>query len=613
MKLLIIAEERTDLSDVLEKTVNSKITDFAGCENADVKDYDAYCVISNGKLLSPLFREKLEEEVKLGKLILTVALPSFLDIYSASAISTTRSRLVCVDDGIEGFDVGDIIDDECNLTDQPYWLPSGAKPLFVYKTHLIAHRHTSSARDDIMKDSKHGIWMCGDNVMMTSFRIADFNKARFAPRESWKKLITYVTEWLTGASPAFYPSPICTYDREKTVLETAARGTEWLKRFLVSDGKSGIREGLRHEVTHSGKQMIADAIRTDCSGEASGAFGFIARVNNDREAFEISRRLKDFVFGPMQIKGGIFDGMLRWTDSAWSVCYPDDAARAMIPTLMENYLFGENVHEAELKKALDFLLKLTSADGTPKARFDCLNSNEETLTSLSNAANGYPSAHYSAYCHASLLLGFLCFGNEKYLDAAKRGLETLMSLYPDTKREQSETEEECRLVFPLALLYGITKDEKHLDYLERVTADITSHRHPNGGICEWDTGYKASCSRESTGECSVLTENGDPVADLLYSINWLPMGFAWAYHVTKDEKYDLLWKDIASFFTKVQTKSEDVLLDGCWNRAFDLELCEPYAAPHDVGWGPLASETGWTDSEIIMGLLLPEVIKKSAK
>ncbi len=613
MKLLILSEQNTDLSDILEKTVEAKIVSLADAENEVIEGYDAYCVISNGKLLSPSLRVKIENEVKAGKKILTVALPSFFDIYSASAVTTTRSRLVCVCENIDGFEIGDILDDESNLTDQPYWLPSDAKPVFVYKTHLIAHRHTSAKRDDILNDSKHGIWMCGDNVMMTSFRIADFNKARFAPRDDWKKLIKYMVKWLTGSDISCYPEPICTYDNSQNVLDAAERGVKWLKQFLVLDGYSGIREGLRHEVTYNGEQLLADAIRTDCSGEASGAFEFYSRLSGDVQSREISRRLKDFVFAPMQIKGGLFDGMLRWTDSAWGVCYPDDAARAMIPTLMENYLFDEKTHEAELKNALDFLVKLTSRDGTPKARFDCLNATEETMSSLSNADSGYPSAHYSAYYHASLLLGYYCFGNEIYLDTARRGLETLMSLYPDTKREQSETEEECRLVFPLALLYGITKDAKHLEMLEKVTADIVSHKHKCGAVCEWDNGYKASCSRESTGECSVLTENGDPVADLLYSINWLPMGFAWAYHVTKDEKYSVLWNGICGFFARTQTRSENTLLDGCWHRAFDLDLGEPYAAPHDVGWGPLASETGWTDSEIIMGLLLPKLIKKSGK
>ena len=38
---------------------------------------------------------------------------------------------------------------------------------------------------------------------------------------------------------------------------------------------------------------------------------------------------------------------------------------------------------------------------------------------------------------------------------------------------------------------------------------------------------KAACSRRENGECALLAENGDPVVDMLYSNNWLPLGFAY--------------------------------------------------------------------------------------
>ena len=43
----------------------------------------------------------------------------------------------------------------------------------------------------------------------------------------------------------------------------------------------------------------------------------------------------------------------------------------------------------------------------------------------------------------------------------------------------------------------------------------------------------------------------------------------------------------------------------------DLELNEAYGCPHDAGWGPLCSESGWTDAEILMGLMLPDVLAQT--
>ena len=47
--------------------------------------------------------------------------------------------------------------------------------------------------------------------------------------------------------------------------------------------------------------------------------------------------------------------------------------------------------------------------------------------------------------------------------------------------------------------------------------------------------------------------------------------------------------------------SDRTHLDGAWCRAFDMDLKEAYAAPHDVGWAAYACETGWTVSEIFNG------------
>jgi hypothetical protein len=260
-------------------------------------------------------------------------------------------------------------------------------------------------------------------------------------------------------------------------------------------------------------------------------------------------------------------------------------------------------------RALDFLVNSTAKDGCRVARSDLYATSPEGLAALAEAETGNRSAHYNAYYHAALLLAYKHGGNPRYLETARNGLETLMSIYPDTGREQSETEEMCRLVLPLAILYDVTREASHRDMLYRVVGDLVTHKHPSGGYYEWDTGYKASCSRESTGECSLLTENGDPVADLLYSTNWLPIGFAYAYYATGDDWFKSLWRDVVAFCIQSQVISEDPLLDGSWCRAFDMDMWEAYACPHDVGWAACCSESGWTDAEILMGMMLMDLME----
>ena len=621
-KCLVIANMQSDFTSVLE-ACGAEITIKTQAEalNENLSDYDAYYVCCQ-KILDPRLRVRLEEENAKGKRLFAEALNSWGGIYCAEPENTVRSRLVVAvnetEEGIPGLTVGDLLDDQSNRMMQPWYPVPGLKPILVYHDHIIAHRHWNADTEEILKNSRLGLFMIGETVMMCTFELHNFNRARFSPRKSWERLIGYLAHWLTGSYPTFMPEPIafCQTNADYSddaVFEAARRaavdrGIKWLDQFLLEEGRAGIREGLRHNIDPDGYQASSDSVRTDCCGEAAGAFRFYGFLTKDATYRSIADNLDNFVLGPMQVKGGLFDGMLRWTDTAWQVCYQDDVARALLPTLYDALFFGHKDRIDDVCRGLDFLVKTTAKDGCRVARTDAPTLTADGMRALRETEIGFPSAHYNAYYHAALLFAYRVCGNLEYLDTARRGLETLMQCYPDTNREHSETQEQSRLILPLAALYGITHDEKHLSMLHRVTDDLVKHKHPLGGYCEWDTGYKATCSRESRGECSLLTENGDPIADLLYSTNWLPIGFAYAYYVTNDEKFRKLWHEVAEFCLRSQLCSDDPLLDGSWCRAFDMELGEVFGCPHDVGWAACCSESGWTDAEILMGLMMPEIL-----
>lgn len=624
MKVLLLTEKMCDFTDVLYSCpVDIDCMTIQEAAHADLAVYDSYCVIGFGKAIDARVHQRLEEAVRNGKRVFVEATGSFYGIYSAQPVDTTCSRLIYVDpedgSGIEGFVTGDLLDDEANGRMQPYNMVEGYKPLLVYKDHIIAHSHLDATKEEILSDSYDGLWMIGDSIMMTSFQLHNFNRARFAPRNTWEKLIRYIVRWITDAEPSFMPSSVVTYgvpDQnlnedavfEKCRKEAIERGIVWLKQFLVDEGRGGIREGLCHKINPEGEHALLNTVRNDCSGEAAGVFKLYAHIYGDVSFRKLADNLDSFTYGPMVIKGGLFDGFMRWTEDGWQVCYQDDVARCIISSLFDCIFLGNDSTFPEICRALDFLVKTTAQDGCRVFRSDMYAMTENSFSELAAAEHGCTSAHYNAYYHAALLLAYKYSKKEKYFEVGKRGLETLMGLYPETQREHSETQEICRLILPLSVLYDVTGEEKHREMLYRVVRDLESHKHPSGGYYEWDTGYKAACSRESTGECSLLTENGDPVVDLLYSVNWLPIGFAYAYYATKDVWFRKLWRDVVGFCLKSQISSDNSLYDGSWCRAFDLELWEAYGCPHDAGWASYSSETGWTVSEILMGMMLPDVL-----
>ena len=69
--------------------------------------------------------------------------------------------------------------------------------------------------------------------------------------------------------------------------------------------------------------------------------------------------------------------------------------------------------------------------------------------------------------------------------AARLPMQALLQAYPKTIREQSQTEELCRLLLPFAWLYYATGKQEYRQMLYTVTRDLEKMRHPSGAYLEW--------------------------------------------------------------------------------------------------------------------------------
>lgn len=472
--------------------------------------------------------------------------------------------------------------------------------------------------DEVVKDiSNRALWFEKENLMICSFRLSNFITARFAPKNKMRSLVEYILEWVTdekidtkvvkdyyeikGMSNKEY-----TFNDE---LKEAAKGAmTWFEKcgIIINEGKDGVYEGFGTEVYGDGSQRFAKLIRADCAGEVSLAFFMNYIMNGKKESLEISDNLSSFIFDCMQVKdNNAYNGMIRWTQQAWETCYQDDVARAIIGHMLKCLYTNSQNYLEECKSALDFMVKTTGTDGTRVFRTDILELKEEKINELKDNPGNLASAHYNAYYHASLLIAYKLTCVDIYKDVAIKGLTTIMGAYPETVREQSQTEEYCRLILPLSWLYWVTGEEIHKEWLYKVAKDLQQFKHSTGAYLEWDEGYKATMrNTKGDGECSLLAENGDTVVDFLYSNNWLPTGFMQAYFVTGDEYFKNLWEENIKFILGTQIKSGDDKINGAWARGFDVEYMEYFGSPADVGWGPWAIESGWTVAEITSGIFM---------
>lgn len=615
--IAVITAQKSDFSLLLESLPHIAI-EYILPQEIPAYDLSIYAslVLLGGTENSPLALEpegriKVEEQIQNGKKVFSEYLNSIDDVYTPEPTSTRFKRLI-VNQEIGELAKGDILEDQCNSFIFPHFSKKLEQPILYYKEFINSHDKAEILEEDVKELSNWALWRERPNLMVCSFRLCNFIKARFSPLSRWETLIRSIIEWLTGESMEQLPvntaysliQEVPDSQFEPLLRECFSAGIRWYheSHTLLENGKRGVYEGFMTEIQPDGSQARARTIRTDCIAEASLAFFTDYLLNGNLASLKTSDELEAFCYEKMQIHGGLYDGMLRWSNTAWNVCYQDDNARVLIPSLLKMMYTGNYRYLNACCKALDFLVKTTGPDGLRPSRTDNLLLDEAEMERLRSTPGNFPCAHYNAFYAATLLLCGKLAKREDFIEVGIKGLESIMAVYPKTIREQSETQELCRLILPLAWLYWVTQNPKHRELLYQVTNDLQKMKHPNGAYLEWDSDYSAACSQKENAECSLLTKNGDPVADLLYSLNWLPLGFAQAYFVTEDPHFYGLWKEIATFMIRSQIHSDNPVINGGWARGFDLDKMEVYGLPNDVGWGPWAIESGWTVSEILAGL-----------
>lgn len=639
----------TDLSLLLERSGASvSVVPPTYLITADICGYDAFVFdgtgTATGLLFRPAERVVADRIAYGGKPLLCILCPHIMTLSCTDPKNTRFDRPVVSPDFVcDGLEEGDILDEQTNLRVCCYRSAATEKPLMYYKHNPVGFYKTETVTQPAKGDM--ALWREKSNVLFCAFACANFARARFAPRRKWYAFFAFILKSVFSLTPdeavfdGIYRERGYFTVREDKPLdvllrESADRAVRWhFDADMTKRNPDGspytMKEGMGAEVYPDGTQSRPGASRTDSPGETALMFALHDHIGKNSDKADFIQAFSAYTLSHVNDYGGIFNGYGGAGDDAWwYASYGDDLCRGIIyPQLFAKFagLGGDGLDRA--LDCLDYLVRTTGSDGLRFCRTDVVSFEEGTVSAFDLVYNGKkwswgsgktlkaedlskmdactPSAHYNGFYLATLLLAYKVTGKEIYRDTAVRGLTTMMEkYYPNTAREHSETQDLSRLVLPLAYLYWVTGDQKHLGWLNAVLDSLTEKRTENGAFIEWDTGYIACCAGQADGECSVLAENGNPVVDLLYSLNWLPSGLAQAYLITGDERIKDLFEGLARFLVGIQLHSSNKDIDGAWARAFDCAGNEVYGVPNDVGWAPWSIETGWTMAEIPTGFMI---------
>lgn len=224
--------------------------------------------------------------------------------------------------------------------------------------------------------------------------------------------------------------------------------------------------------------------------------------------------------------------------------------------------------------------------------------------------------HFESWMWACYLWLYRQTGYEPLYELAEKGIAAMMSTYPNEWRWTNGIQQEkARMILPLAWLYRVKPTTKHREWLDFMVTQFLKNQVECGAVREElgddSKGLFGRCkSNEAYGkeEAPLIFENGDPIADMLYTCNFAFFGLNEAACATGDPDMKQAAEKMSEFLTRIQVRSDRFKnVDGAWFRAFNYRNWDYWASNADAGWGAQSTLTGWIQSWIVSTQALMEM------
>jgi hypothetical protein len=498
------------------------------------------------------------------------------------------------------------------------------------------------------------------HILTATTQLSRSITARFAPSAAWITVWQAILSWLTDTESHLVlkepPSVRPTYpamvglpgEAERSAF---SRGVKWYRNahlyihpswaqkldesaqypdrvgpapsraLPMGDGSLGILEGHNSRIFPDGSQKMRWYIRADCVGETSMVLSLAAQISGRPEQRRVALNLIDFLVRSRMATGSRMNpespsyGLIGWNEApkyhdgedGYDVYYGDDNARCLLGVLATMATTGESRWQERFWLAVFGNFRLLGVNGFQPARVDQKPLQANGWKHYFQANTVLHDLNYEAYPWALFLWAYGKTGYRPFLDRVLKGVSLTMEAYPRQWRwTGSFTAQQARILLPLAWMVRVHDTPETRSWLDRVVTDLLDRQHSSGAIRE-RTGDRATgiqmppASNEEYGksEGPLIQNNGDPVSDLLYTMNFAFIGLHEAYAATGNRQYKDAEDRIADFLVRAQVHSEiHPEFDGAWYRAFDFDKWDYWASNSDAGWGAWCTESGWSQSWI---------------
>lgn len=495
------------------------------------------------------------------------------------------------------------------------------------------------------------------DILVCTTKLSQFVTGRYAPQAGLQAIWKVILEWLCpGQSvptlgwqmtvrPTYGPDePLDPNAQRDAIIRGINWHTNgkllihesWLSEYAAhahrvgpwpdpswsaGDGEYGLLEGVYSRIAYDGTQNVNWWLRTDVNGESALAFALRSSIDGDTRSATIARNLLDWVYfnsGLLHLNDpndGNY-GILGWAPDATGTYFHDNDIKAILGCIGSAGVLNTNRWNDVLVRNILGNFRTTGQRGF----------RGHALSEPSVTNNGWQyywrrdfvhcHPHYEAWIWASYLWLYHKTGYAPLLERTRQAISLMMQSYPDNWQWTNGFQQERgRMLLVLAWLIRVDDRPEHRAWLSRIAEDMLEDQVLCGAIREelgppglGNCDPPQSNTEYGSSEASLIQENGDPLADMLYTCNFAFLGLHEAYAATGDPKYKQMEDKLAEFFVRIQIRSQaHPRLDGAWYRAFDYELWDYWGSNADPGWGAWCVECGWTQGWIVTTLGLREL------
>lgn len=499
-----------------------------------------------------------------------------------------------------------------------------------------------------------------DGLWMSTSQLSEFARLRFMPEAKWKVFWEKVIGDLTGHETRFsswiypvHPS----YGKDVPLPDTARlasvrKGVEWFYNghFLVDasckkdwidkyqgdgvmpigpclppdikdgDGSCGILEGHCSAIYADGRQAYRYWLRCDVQGEAAMTFAVAGNLLGYENYMSVASNLVNYAFdtfrdGPRNDPESPSYGLLSWAITTKDTYYGDDNARAILGMIMAADVLESTEWNRKITEAILANYRTTGADGFRGDLLKDADLQKHGWKYYQDRSFVKPHPHFESWMWACYLWLYRQTGYAPLLELAEKGIAATMKAYPSGwSWTNGLQQEKARMILPLAWLYRVSPTEEHKDWLYFMVDELLKNQVECGAIREelGDSskglfGKVRSNDAYGKEEAPLIFDNGDPVADILYTSNFAFFGLNEAACATGDPRIVSATERLSDFLTRIQVRSDSVKdVDGAWFRAFNYRDWDYWASDADSGWGAQCTLTGWIQSWIVTTQALME-------